>query len=180
MISVNIDASDLHRVIAELSATKAEAERALRSTLRKMAAWVRVRSVKGLSDKLKIQQKVVRRRLRSIKARNTPGGAQVSIWYGLNPLALIHLQARQNSSGVRASGGRFVASAFIPKSGKVKQVFKRAGKSRLPLEKQTTDIQHEAERYLDDGLLNSAAFEAQFFKTFEHELQWQTRKQKSA
>lgn len=178
MISVNIDARDLERAALELQATKPETERALRSTLRKMATWVRARSVKGLSKTLEIQQKVIRRRLRSIKARNTPGGAQVSIWYGLNPIALIHLQARQNSAGVRASGGRFVQSAFIP--GRVKQVFKRKGKERLPLEKQTTEIQAAAEHFLDDGLLNSEAFETQFFKTFEHELRWQTRKQKSA
>jgi hypothetical protein len=176
MISVNIDASDLQRAVVELAATKGEAERALRSTLRKMAAWVRTRSIKGLSDKLKIQQKSIRRRLRSIKAKNTPTGAQVSIWYGLNPIALIHLQARQNARGVRASGGRFAASAFIRKG----QVFKRTGKDRLPIEKQTADIQADAEQYLSDGLLNAAAFEAQFFKTFTHELRWQTRKQKSA
>lgn len=178
MISVSIDAKDLQRAVVDLHATKVEAERALRSTLRKMAAWVRTRSIKGLSTKLKVQQKVIRRRLRSIKARNTPGGAEVSVWYGLNPLALIHLQARQNGRGVRASGGRFVESAFIPKSGKVKQVFKRVGKGRLPLEKQTAEIQDDAERFLEDGLLNSSAFESQFFKTFDHELKWQTRKHK--
>lgn len=180
MISIKIDASDLQRAIVELSATKAEAERALRSTLRKMASWVRTRSIKGLSEKLRLQQKVIRHRLRSIKARNTPGGAVVSIWYGLNPIDLIHLQARQNAKGVRASGGRFVQSAFIPKGGKAHQVFKRVGKSRLPLEKQTADIEADAEKFLGEGLLNSPAFEAQFFKTFEHELKWQTRTQKSA
>jgi hypothetical protein len=178
MISVRIDARDLGRLVRELAATQSQAERALRSTLRKMASWVRTRSVRGLSEKLRIQQKVIRRRLRSIKARNTPRGAEVSIWYGLNPIDLIHLQARQNGRGVRASGGRFVEGAFIPS--KKRQVFKRVGASRLPLEKQTAEIQDEAERFLDDGLLNSAAFEQQFFKTFEHELKWQTRRQKSA
>jgi hypothetical protein len=174
MISVQIDARDLERLIREVAATKPMAERALRSTLRKMAGWVRTRSIKGLSDKLQIQQKVIRRRLRSIRARNRPGGAEVSIWYGLNPIDLIHLKARQTAKGVRSSGGRFVPSAFIAKH----QVFRRAGKARLPLEKQSAEIQADAERYLDDGLLNSSAFEAQFFKTFEHELRWQ--KQKSA
>lgn len=181
MISIQIDTKDMERAVAELAATPVQLERALRSTLRKMAAWARTRSVKGLSDTLKIQQKVIRRRLRRIKAKNTPGGVEVSIWYGLNPLALIHLQARETSTGVRASGGRFAKSAFkaTAKNGK-EQVFKRRGAARLPLEKQTTDIQDQAEKFLDGGLLRSAAFETQFYKTLDHELRWQTRKQKSA
>lgn len=180
MISVEIDARDLDRLVVELSATRAQAQRALNSTLRKMAAWVKTRSVRGLSQALQIQQKVIRRRLRSIKARKTAdGGAEVKVWYGLDPIALIHLGAKQNRKGVRAAGGRFVKSAFLArtKSGK-QQVFKRAGKARLPLVKQSADIQRQAERFLDDGLLNSAAFEQQFFKTFGHELKWQTRTHK--
>jgi hypothetical protein len=179
MISVELDAKDLDRVAMELRATPAQVSRALRSTLRKMAAWVRTRSVRGLSKELQIQQKIIRRRLRAIKARPTPnGGAEVKLWFGLNPIALIYLGARQNSKGVRA-GKRFVAGAFKARGkGGKEQVFKRRGKERLPIDKQHADIQQPAERYLDDGLLNSAAFEQQFFKTFDHELKWQTRTQR--
>lgn len=172
MISTEIDARDLDRLVVELAATHEQVKRALNSTLRKMAAWVRTRSVRGLSKELGIKQKTIRRRLRSIKARPTAnGGAEVKVWYGLDPIALVHLGAKQSGKGVRASGGRFVQGAFIAKG----QVFKRKGKERLPLEKQSADIVDKSERFLDDGLLNSAAFEAQFFKTFEHELKWQTR-----
>lgn len=177
MISVEIDARDLDRLVVELRATPTQVKHALSSTLRKMAAWVRTRSVRGLSKELGIAQKTIRRRLRGIKARPTAdGGAEVKLWYGLNPVALIHLAAKQSGKGVRAAGGRFVQGAFIAKTKSGgRQVFKRAGKGRLPLQKQTADIAATAERYLDDGLLNSTAFEQQFFKTFEHELKWQTR-----
>jgi hypothetical protein len=171
MISVEISARDLDRLIVELAATSAQVKRALNSTLRKMASWVKTRSVRGLSKELDIKQKTIRRRLRSIKARPTGnGGAEVVVWYGLDPIALIHLGAKQTGKGVRA-GRRFVRGAFIAKG----QVFKRTGKARLPLEKQRAEIAPAAERFLDDGLLNAPAFEQQFFKTFEHELRWQTR-----
>lgn len=175
MISVEIDARDIERVVKELGATAQQVQRALNSTLRKMASWVKTRSVRGLSGELAIQQKVIRKRLRAIKFRRTSdGGAEVKLWYGLNPISLIYLGAKQNAKGVRASGSRFVQSAFIPKN-KRGAVFKRVGKSRLPIEKQTAEIQTKAERFLDDGLLNSPEFESQFFKTLMHELKWQTR-----
>ena len=177
MISVTFEARDLEKASRELGATAEQVKRALRSTLRKMASWVKTRSVRGLSKELKVQQKAIRRRLRSLKARPTAdGGAQIKIWYGLDPIALINLGASQNRRGVRAAGGRFVPGAFIaPGKGGKMQVFKRVGKARLPIKKQSADIAAKAERFLDDGLLNSEAFEQQFFKTFDHELKWQTR-----
>jgi hypothetical protein len=177
MISVEIDARDINRVIRELRATDMQVKRALNSTLRKMASWVKTRSIRGLSSELQIQQKIIRRRLRTIKAKKTPGGgAEVKVWYGLDPIGLIYLGAKQNKQGVRAAGGRQVKGAFIAKMrGGGRNVFKRKGKARLPIEKQEADIEGKAERFLDDGLLNSPSFMAQFFKTLTHELKWQTR-----
>ena len=178
MIDLEIDAEGLQQVALDLAATDAQAEQALNSTLVKMAAWLRSKSVKGLSQNLVVPQKVIRRRLKSFRLQRRASGSEITVWYGLDPIALIYLQARQNKSGVKAYGGRFVQSAFIaPGANGNRQVFKRRGKARLPIEKQRTDIEDKANTYIEDELVGAAEFEERFFKTFEHELQWRMRKQ---
>lgn len=177
MFDFNIDASKVERMALDLAATEPQARKALRTTLNKMAAWVRTRSVKGLSKALQIQQKAIRRRLKAVKFRETSEGGVAKVWYGENPVGLIYLGAKQNASGVTASGGRSVKGAFIPgaRGGKGAQVFKRLGSARLPIAKQEAKIQKPTDQYLQSGVVGSAAFAVQFWKTFEHELKWQTR-----
>lgn len=178
MIDLEIEAGDLQRIAGEIDATEAQATKALNSTLVKMAAWLKSKSVKGLSDALAIQQKVVRRRLKAFRLQRRAGSSSITVWYGLDPIALIHLQAKKAKGGVKASGGRFVQDGFIAKgkNGRA-QVFKRRGKARLPVEKQRAKIEDKANTYIEDSLIGTAEFEARFFKTFEHELQWRMQTQ---
>jgi len=177
MIDWQINAAQVEQMVLNLAATDDQARKALRTTLNKMAAWMRTRSVKGLSQTLQMQQKVIRRRLKAVKFRQTPDGGAAKVWYGENPVGLIYLGAKQNSAGVSASGGRSVKGAFIPKSksGGGKQVFKRIGAARLPIAKQDAPIEKQTNKYLESGVVGSAAFETQFWKTFEHELKWRTQ-----
>ncbi len=178
MIDLQIDTESLRQVALDLAATDAQAKQALNSTLGKMAGWLRSKSVKGLSQHLAVQQKVIRRRLKSFRLQRRADGSEVTVWYGLDPIALIYLQARQGKDGVKAYGGRFVKSAFIaPGRNDSRQVFKRRGKARLPIDKQRADIEDKSTTYIEDQLLGTSEFEARFFKTFEHELQWRMRKQ---
>lgn len=176
MIDFEIDSSKLNQLVLDVAATEKQAAKALRSTLNKMAAWMRVRSIKGLSKSLEIQQKIIRRRLKAVKFKQTADGGVAKVWYGLNPVGLIWLGAKQTGVGVQAAGGRVIPGAFIArgKTGK-KQVFQRRGSARLPLDKKQAAIKEPSEKYLETGLVGSAQFEAQFWKVFEHELQWQTR-----
>ncbi len=175
MIDFQIDAAQVNQMALNLAATEDQARKALRTTLNKMAAWVRTRSIQGLSKTLQMQQKIIRRRLKAVKFRDTPDGGAAKVWYGENAVGLIYLGAKQNSSGVTASGGRNVKSAFIPKGSSAKQVFKRIGSARLPIAKQEAAIKKPTDKYLETGVVGSAAFETQFWKTFEHELKWRTR-----
>lgn len=178
MIDLQIDSESLHQVALDLAATDAQAQQALNSTLGKMAGWLRSKSVKGLSQHLAVQQKVIRRRLKSFRIQRRANGSEVTVWYGLDPIALIYLQAKQGKDGVKAYGGRFVKSGFIAQGrNDNRQVFKRRGKARLPIDKQRAAIEDKATTYIEDQLLGAADFEARFFKTFEHELQWRMRKQ---
>src|SRR4051812_48836735 len=100
MLDLRVAAPDTGRLISELAATDAQARRALSATVRKMAGWVRARSTKGLSKELQLQQKIIRRRLKTARVRKTANGIEVVLWYGLDPVALIYLQAKQRSTGV--------------------------------------------------------------------------------
>ena len=178
MINLVVDAPSLEGVITDLAATEAQVQKALNSTLNKMATWLRSISAKGLSKELAIQQKVIRRRLKLFRLHRNGDGSEVKVWYGLDPIAMIYLQPKQNKQGVRAYGGRFSKSAFIAAgSNGNRQVFKRRGKERLPLDKQRADIVDKASIYIEDNLLGTNEFEAQFYKIFEHELQWRTSTQ---
>ncbi len=171
-----VDSSSLKVVSVDLQATEAQADAAMRSSLRKMASWLRAKSIRGLSRELEVGSKVLRRRLKAFRLRKTADGASVGVWYGLDPIALVHLGARQSKAGVKA-GQHAVAGAFIAGKGDGKQVFKRVGKARLPIEKQTLDVQEKANRWIEDDLIGTAEFETKFLSTFEHELSWrmQTR-----
>lgn len=177
MIELDLEAQDIQNVIFDLQATEAQVNRALSSTLGKMAAWMRTRSVRGLSKELQVQQKIIRRRLKTFRMSRTSNGASIRVWYGLDPIALIHLKARQTQRGVTA-GRHSRDGAFIRRGRNGnEQVFKRRGAGRLPLDKQRLDVEDKAATYLEDEIIGGLAFQSQFFKTFEHELRWRTRTQ---
>lgn len=173
MIRLDVSVDGLTDIAATLAATEKQARAALASTLPKMAAWVRARSVPGLSAAAGIPQRVVRRRMKSLRLTKNSAGSEITVWYGLNPVALIYLQAKQNGSGVKATGGRFVSSGFIaaPRNGK-RQVFKRRSNARLPIEKQVAEIEDKATTYLEDKLIGTAEFNDRFMTVFERELRW--------
>lgn len=175
LVRLDVSALGIDRLVSEFAATEQQIEKALNSTLVKMASWLRTRSVRGLSKELAIQQKVVRRRLKSFRLKKSPDGSSIAVWYGLDPVAMIYLGARQTKRGVTA-GKHKRDSAFIAKGQNGnRQVFKRQGSARLPIEKQVLDINDKAETYLEDRLIGAAEFEAQFFRVLEREMKWRTR-----
>lgn len=181
MIDISIHADRIDQLVLDLAATEGQVEKALRSTVSKMANWLRARTVRGLSEELKMQQRIIRRRLKATKVKQTANGGIATIWYGLNPVGLIYLGAKQNKAaggGVTTRQGHRhnVPGGFIAKMPNGKEgVFKRRGARRLKIDEQAESIQEPADRYLAQAALMNAEFTAQFFKTLEHEIQWRTR-----
>lgn len=177
MIDLDVDALGIEAAVIELRATEKQVMLALRSTLSKLAAWMRTKSVRGLSTELQIQQKLIRRRLKSFRMKRTAEGGTITVWYGLDPIALIHLGARQTKAGVTAGQHKRDGAFIAPGSNGNRQVFKRRGSARLPLNKERLDVEDKAATYLEDHVIGDMEFEAQFYKFFEHELKWRTRTQ---
>lgn len=180
-MNITFDVSGLDRITADLSATQAQADAALRSTLGRMSQWLSAKSLRGLSAALAVQPKVLRRRLKRFRLTPSGGGGEVRLWYGLDPIALVYLKPRKRAAGVSAMGGRYAPGGFIARAsgkgggGKGQQVFKRTGKARLPIEKVDADIQIPAQKWLEDELLGGGEFENRFMSIYERELKWRMR-----
>ncbi len=107
-------------------------------------------------------------------------GEGAKVWFGLRAIPFIRLRPRlypskRKPTGVRAEGGRVEDGAFLATIGGRTQIFKREGKERFPLRVVVADIEDEATTYIEDELVGTAAFDAQFFRFLEHELKWRTR-----
>lgn len=176
-LSIEIDASSCDALADSFGATPAQVEAAMRSTYGRMGRWLRTRAVRGLSSKLRIQQKILRSRVRAFRLQGgvSAGGAGAKVWFGLRSIPLSRLNPKPTPKGVRAAGGRFVEGAFIARYRGREHVLKRTGPGRYPIEIQTADIDDASITYIEDVLIGSAEFDEHFFRYLEHELKWRTQ-----
>lgn len=175
MLKIDIKTSDIERLIKDLDVDEKETIKALKMALRQTSTALKTLSLRELSKASGIQQKILRPR---IKTSVREQGLSAVIWYGLNPVGLIRLNPRQNKSGVQA-GKIFRKSAFLvsikSKTGNLKQqVFRRLSDKRLPIEKQTVDVERIASRLVED-IIEKNYFEI-LFKKMEQQLKWEISK----
>jgi hypothetical protein len=102
-------------------------------------------------------------------------GDGAKLWFGLRSIPLIRLNARESGRGVRASRSRYIEGAFIANIYGHRQVLKRMGKTRLPIQIVHADIADASTVYIEDELIGTAEFDAQFFRFLEHEVRWRTQ-----
>ncbi len=178
LIDIDVHDNEMKQLELDLAATPKEFDRALNSTVNRMARWLKTQSVRGLSSELDIPQKILRRRLKHFRVRRNENSPSITVWYGLNDIYFHDLNPRQTATGITA-GKRTIKSAFIAtmKSGKT-SVFNRKGKKRLGIQKQTLGIQKKATQFIDKKLFNAMEFNTVFLKTFERELEWRTKTRK--
>lgn len=174
-LTVDIDGRGIDALAGAFGATEKQVKAAMRSTYAKMARWLRTQSVRGLSSRLKIQQKILRSRIRTYRLQHGMDNAEgVKVWYGIKDIAFARLNPREAGGGVKAQGGRFEKGAFIARLYGRQQVLKRIGKERVPLRIVYAEISDEAITYIEDVLIGTAMFDAQFYRFLEHELKWRT------
>ena len=176
-LSVDIDGRGIEALLHAFAPTEKQVEAALRSTYGRMARWLRTQSVRDLSVRLKIQQKILRGRVRTYRMQHGVGGTGegAKVWYGLRRVPFSRLGARKSGKGMRTAGGRYVEGAFEARLNGRKEVVKRVGEKRVPLEVVYAEISDESQIYIEDNLIGTAAFDIQFFKILEHELKWRTQ-----
>lgn len=132
------------------------------------ASHLRTRYVRGLSQRTRVRQKTLRRK---VKQRNAKAGQLASVWFGLLPVPLASIPGvRQVASGVRGPGGIDEPGAFIARVGPGHRgVFKRKTRKRLPIRQQMHRIDAEARQVLADATDGGALFEF-FARNFNRDL----------
>lgn len=178
ILTVNLshNGEEFQNLADKLGATDDQIDKALGSTLNRMSKWMLTQSVRGLSSTLRIQQKILRRRLKTFRMQGTSGRRQAKVWYGLNDIDFADLNPRKRPGGVSTDGGYYMPDAFIgrsKRSGRVK-VFKRRTDKPHPLEVVAAEVSEPAMEHIEFRIVNGAEFDAKFFEIFTRELKWRT------
>lgn len=182
LLQLELNEIGLERIALDLGATEKEIDKALNTAMLKMGTWLRGKSIRAIAKHMQLPIEEVLRRVKRFRLKRAIGGKGVVVWYGLDPIGAIHLGAvehktlRGGGGGVSAFGGRFFRGAFIAKgrNGNT-QVFQRKGRARLKIKKVTVPLGDEAERIIQERVLNGPAFMDRFFIVFERELKWRQR-----
>lgn len=147
---LDFDYSDFRKVKEWAGITMEELKEAVRLATTDTASWANKESAKDLGRELKVPYPAMRKRIK-VKRRMITGGSSLAtarIWYGINAVSLKYLKPKQDASGVTTTA-KAVPGAFISEKMK-KNVFKRKGDARLPIEKQTLDVEDEAATFLQN------------------------------
>lgn len=126
---LQIDTNEYGAVLRAFKTLPGEVNKAEIRALNKTAAWVKTQASRETSRAAKVAGRVVRNRIRILRADNRRSFAKV--WYGLNPIpARLLGKVRQTQRGVRAGRhslpGAFVASFKSGRTG----VYQRAQPAR--------------------------------------------------
>lgn len=155
MIGVEIDPGELQRIGREFAASEKELRAAWRRAKSRTARRLRTQARKALRENLSLRSAaILRARLR---LRNTRDDA--SLWVGLNnlPVTAFKGRPRQTASGVSV-GGREFPGAFVGRGGGGNRlVFRRVGRSRLPIEVETVPIKDAGDDTLEAEVMRDAA-----------------------
>lgn len=148
MISVNVDASDLHSVQRTLNATNAQIDRAAVRSVNKTLSWVASQGRRLIAGANDLPLKTLKGRVRLGKA--SAGRTKGSAWFGTRPIKTAYAGSPLQSIGGAKVRGHFFPNAFVARmpTGHL-GIFKRRGQARLPIEEQMIHLR-ESQAILDD------------------------------
>jgi hypothetical protein len=160
------------QVVEAIVATESQIRTAAMRAINKTALWIQSQSAREISGETKIKLKLIRQKLRVIKAsRETLKAFIMGNLYAIKAIKLGN--PRQTASGITIEAHKFPGAfvARMPKTGHV-GVFKRKARNRLPIQEQYvslgTNAPHIIQRNVDDEA------PAVFMRYFKHELNYVT------
>lgn len=137
--AIVIKSGDLEATVKKLRLPDDVLRQIMRRAVTKTTRWARTRMRRLFSKSTKISSKIFKGRMKLDIESAEYGHARV--WVGLNPISLRRLKPKKVPIGVKTSSVT-VPGGFISGSGG--EVFKRRGRSRLPIDKQYFDIHQQA------------------------------------
>ncbi|NYT62366.1 phage tail protein [Alcaligenaceae bacterium] len=168
-LAIKIPREDLERLMGMFQISKEACRRAARRAVRKTAKWTEGQAARTMSAQLRVQQKIIRQRLRMYMKGD---GLDQKVWLGLNSLAVRRLGIpRRRGTGTQV-GRHFFEGAFpIQKYGG--GVYRRAGQGRFPLELAKMEIDDAGATALREAA-NKA--EARLMEIMRQELRYELSK----
>ena len=170
-LEINV-VGNLEKAIQAIGATESQVRTAAVRAINKTALWVQSKSAREISSAKKIQLKLIRQKLRVIKAnRSSLKSFVMANLYGIKASKLGNV--KQDASGASVASFRFEGAfvAKMPKSGHT-GIFKRKTAKRLTIQEQYIQINPEA----SEIIRRNVDFEASeiFMKYFKHEIEYAT------
>jgi hypothetical protein len=171
MFRIDVDvAGNLDKTLEILGATEVQVRTAAMRAINKTALWVRAQSARKIGKQRQIQLKLIRQKLRIIRANRTALKAFVvaNLW-GIKASKLG--VPKQNATGASVGKHQF-PGAFVAKMSRTGHVgiFKRKTSKRLPIREQYVQLEPEASQIIRETVENEAS--AVFSHHFEHELNY--------
>lgn len=149
---ITVSTEGLEELIASFGAVPQQIERAERRAVNKTTTWLAKGVRKDLAASIGVAQRVMDDRVRGLEYgyHGIPAGM---VWFGLNPIAITRRRfgtLTQMAKGAKAGRLSF-AGAFVARmpSGH-EAVFRRDGKTRLPISEESLDIDTPAHRAIVD------------------------------
>lgn len=181
MINFDIDTDELKLIGDELAATPRQIQMSFSRALNRTAATLRRMSSRGLQSELQLRNATeIRRRLKQLRVKRTRDMTEIRLWYGKNDMRLSSFKGRAvaDSKGASFIGGpngrQEFTGGFIAKSKSGRRtIFKRKGKSPLPIVEQKMPVSEKMQLFLEDKIF--ADIEDIFFKHFRADLAARTR-----
>ena len=169
-LKINIANNNFEKLLQTIGATESQIKIAAVRAINKTAIWVQSKSAREISSAKKIQLKLIRQKLRVIKAnRSSLKSFIVANLCGIKASKLGNL--KQDANGASVAGFRFDGAfiAKMPKSGHT-GIFKRKTAKRLPIQEQYVQIEPKASEIIKRNI-NFEASEI-FMKYFKHEIDY--------
>jgi len=156
----NIEVNEnIERIIHNIDANKAKIELAAVRALNKTALWLKSQAVREISEEKQIRLKVIRKRLRIIKARKSALKVLIRVY-----LYDVRMKNIKQAKIRTAFDDAFMAT--MPRG--YRGIFKRVGRTALPIQEIKLPLEPEASRIIEN--LVNYEVERIFEKYFTHEL----------
>ncbi|WP_264711514.1 MULTISPECIES: phage tail protein [unclassified Wolbachia] len=156
----NIEVNEnIERIIHNIDANKAKIELAAVRALNKTALWLKSQAVREISEEKQIRLKVIRKRLRIIKARKSTLKVLIRAY-------LYDMRMRNIKQAKIRTAFNDAFMATMPRG--YRGIFKRVGRTALPIHEVKLPLEPEASRIIEN--LVNYEVERIFEKYFTHEL----------
>lgn len=171
---------ELAELEEQLLVSFSQIQKAVNRALRKTARWLETHSKRELGVALAVPQRIFSTRYhQSYQLKGTK--RSVSVWFGLNPIAVYQLgNARQTSTGVRVGRHEFNGAFIATMDSGHTAVFKRSNTADSRREKrkdgQWTELPIEEERFAIEDIAEPileryhARAEARFKQVLQQEI----------